>query len=300
MPFGGYGGYGYRSGLDVGEILMMVLSVVVGFVIFIVVINIIRKALKSGKGKGVINMASLDSGFMGMRGKTSEQKKIIKYFMSTGILGAIFKISDHEYEKILESKVSEYGSKIANRALEVHGIDANEVRETSPIRIENYYAGSRYFKMFRDLTFRTSEYQMTYLMFGEKQMYAYSNRFDLTSKDTTEQTREYFYEDITTVDVTKEEKEIPNPRPMKYMLGGIGAIILGLIMATIPGAGWFFLLAGVVTGIILIGFLGYSRSVIDFLILRITVAGDEFVCAMNLGNMAAIQGMKAKIREKKK
>ena len=60
--------------------------------------------------------------------------------------------------------------------------------------------------------------------------------------------------------------------------------------------GFLILIAGVILSV----YLGYSRRVVSNLTLRLTVPGDEFVCVMNPENIEAIQGMKAKIREKKK
>jgi len=257
----------------------------------------------SRKGKSL----SSDTGFappqMGLRGKTKEQKQIIKYFMSTGILGMIFRISNSTFDNLLKRKVDEFSSQIETRALDAHGMDYDEVKEIRPILVENHYRFSRYFKIFRDHTFRASEYQMTYLMFGEKQLYAYSYIFDLTGADTVEQTKEYFYKDITNVEVTKGQIEHPAPRPMEYIIGGIACIIIGLLLVLVSqGNGGVIFLGGLIlaAGVFISAFAGYSRRVIDYLILKLTVSDDEFICAMNIENIAAIQGMKAKIREKKK
>ena len=293
-----YRGYGYSSGPD----LMDFIGPVIGIIAAIVLFSIVMKVIRSKGGKGILGSMDAGTGFLSMRGRTSEQKKVIKYFNSTGILGAVFKISNDTFDGILNSKVREYGTQIEKRALESHGMDADEVKEIAPIRVENYHAGSRLFKMFRDHTFRASEYQMSYLMFSEKQMYAYSHTFDLTSENTTERTREYFYEYITNVDVTQNDIEFPDPRPMGYLIGGIASLFFSFLMFVTVGrgAGFFFGLCGLVAGILLLTILGYSRSVVKSLVLRLTVAGDEFVCAMKPENLTAIQGMKAKIREKKK
>jgi len=277
-----------------------------GFIWIIIAIAIfgaIFSRVKKSGSRGMFSRNAMDTGFFALRGKTGEQKKIVKYFMSTGILGLIFKITDAEFENILGNKVSSFGESLAERALDAHGMDADEVKEIPPIRVENYYEGSRLFKLFRDGTFRACEYQMSYLMFSQKQMYVYSHTFDLTSFDTTEQTREYFYQDITSVDVTKKQVEFPNPRPMSYLAGGIGDILLGIVLLAASRGSEviiFLAFAAIVSGILFAIFAGYTRSVVSNLVLRLTVAGDEFVCAMNAENISAIQGMKAKIREKKK
>jgi len=197
--------------------------------------------------------------------------------------------------------VEEFSSQIETRALDAHGMDSDEVKETRPILVENYYldAESRYFKMFRDETFRTSEYQMTYLMFSEKQMYAYRYVFDLASANTTEKTNEYFYEDITNVEVTQKQIEFLSPRPIEYIIGGIAAIIIGILMMPWGSIFSFLGFLTLVVGVIITAFLGFSRRTVDTLTLKLTVPGNEFICAMNPENIAAIQGMKAKLREKK-
>ena len=270
----------------------------------LIALSIARKV--SRKLKKTLSGSAMTPPDMGLHGKTQEQKKIIKYFMSTGILGMIFRISDSAFDNLLNSKADELVSRIEDRALEAHGMDADEVKEIPPILVENYYSGSRYFKMFRDLTFRASEYQMTYLMFSDKQMYAYSYIFDLTSDETTEQTKEYFFEDITNVEITKKQIEHPAPRPMEYIVGGYAGIIIGILLMMIGlNSGreviiiLYLGLLSLACGVYLAFFWGFSRRLVDSLVLRLTVPNDEFVCSMKSENIEAIQGMKAKLRDKK-
>jgi len=298
-----YGG-GYGGGSDIEDMfgsILPVISIVIGLIIFWVVYRKLSKRMKtSSKTSATTGMIPPS---MGLRGKTTEQKQVIKYFMSTGILGMIFKISDKTFDTLLDNKASEVASRIVNRSLEAHGMDADEVQEIPPILTENYYGGSQYFKLFRDETFRASGWQMTYLMFSEKQMYAYSYIFDLTSAETIEQTKEYFYEDITSIDIIQEQKEFPAPRPMEYLMMGVAGIIIGFLMMMAGGqlgAGMAFIgFLILIASVIVLAFLGFSRKLVNYLTLRLTVPGDEFVCSMHPDNIAAIQGMKAKIREKK-
>ena len=394
------------------SMLGTILSIIVGVFFWRFIVRFVQS-----RGGGKLNRI-FDSGTtdLSFRGKTSEQKSVIKYFKSTGILGAIFRMPNETFDNILRRKISEHGAKIGKRALEAHGMDADEVKEIPPIYVGNYFAGSRYFKMFLDHTFRASEYQMTYLMFSDKQLYAYSHTFDLTSANTTEQTQEYFYEDITSVDVVQTKIDLPRPRPLGYFFGGIAIIILGIIFQAVGmqvavaskreaarvmdvareserkaaremetakekersaaremaiakekesvaagdtspmasrrrldatreiaaaeerklaaaremaaaeerktaaeremavarakvaaaekgGAmvvGNFLGLIATLAGLIVLFFMGYTRSVVDsMLMLKLTVCNNVFECTMQANNLAAIQGMKAKIREKK-
>ena len=297
--------YFLRYELDMPRELSNFIEILVWLIVVFIIYSVVRKLLRKRKNKSSSTTSAMfmTPPEMGLRGKTKEQKKVIKYFMSTGILGMIFRISDSTFDKLLDDKANEIASQIEKRALETHGMDADEVKEIPPILADNYYPGSRYLKMFRDHTFRASEYEMTYLMFSERQMYSYKYIFDLTSAETDEQTKEYFYKDITNVEVTKTQREFPAPRPLEYIVGGIAGIIIGiLLMMVSKGNGGVIFLGSLIliVGIIISAFLGYSRRVVDNLILRLTVAGDEFVCAMNPDNISAIQGMKAKINEKKK
>jgi len=288
-----------RYELGFSRNLVAIIPTIITIIVVLVILSVVMSAVNSRRKKDVASGIGSNTGFLSMRGRTSEQKKVIKYFNSTGILGAIFRMSDFTFDSVLSRKVFECGTWISARALYMHGMDADEVNEIPPILVENYSLESDYYKMFRDRTYRASKYQMSYLMFSEKQMYAYSYTFDLTNANTTERTREYFYEDITSIDVTHRETEFPNPRPLGYLLGGIACILFGIILFSAGIAGIIFGLSSIITGIILASFIGYSRSKVDVLILKLTVSGNEFVCAMKYENIAAIQGMKAKLREKK-
>ena len=287
-----------------GDFLMIVIAIVGGIIQFYIIYWIVKKFLNRRKNVSTsTDTKVMIPPNMGLRGKTKEQKNIVKYFMSTGVLGMIFRISDSTFDELLNSQADEIALGIDKRAMEAHGMDIDEVKEIQPILVDNYYEGSRYFKMFRDQTFRASQYQMTYLMFNDKQMYAYSYIFDLTSAETDEQTKEYFYKDITSIEVVKMQREYPAPRPMEYLIGGWAGIIISLLLmalGTNSGGLIFIGFLSLIASIILLAYIGFSRRVVDNLVLRLTVAGDKFECAMNPDNIPAIQGMKAKIREKKR
>ena len=87
---------------------------------------------------------------------------------------------------------------------------------------------------------------------------------------------------------------------MEYIFGGIACICIALVLLFLGPVGAIISLLLIVAGVILAFFKGYSRRIVDNLILRLTVSGDEFVCGMNTDNIEAILGMKSKIREKKR
>jgi len=468
--------------------ILKIFGYIIGFfIVFLLLINYfnalnifrITRMLKTWKP----NLNFIVPNFRGLRGKTKEQKKFVRYFRKKESLNSIIlfllvcgcvyftisiiesirflvvqnnnsffnyynilspiisililialiyfvyfyyiklfrKMSNSTFEELLNNKVDDIVSKIEERALDVHGMDADEVKEIPPILAEDYYPGSRYFKILKDNTFRASEYQMSYLMFSEKQVYAYSYIFDLTSTEITEQTKEYFYDDITTMDISKKQTEFPTFQFVKkFFWGGIACLFVGLmilffqifsvdrsykakqdkisqemnthyqghqlyeqyqneyeqneqiyqesqelyrtIMAEYQnnyqvyqdylkmlkqieqdyekeqtqvgqnmeqyeqsyqiyeedekiykrneqahkkqrGSALIFIALFMVVGVTALGvsiFKGFSSRLVESLILRLTVANDEFVCAMKPENIEAIQGMKAKIRDKKR
>ena len=199
-------------------------------------------------------------------------------------------MSNEEFDKILAGKINDSKRTLESNALRAHGMDADEVKEIPPIQIEGFASNSAFHKLFRDLTYRASGYQMTRLMFSEKQLYAYSSTFDLTSYETSEITQEFFYEDISSIDVTINEVEYLKPRSLGFLIGCWIAILLGFLLFFIP----------TIIGVLLLIFAGHSRGIVKNLVLKITVPNDEFVCVMKPDYLNAIQGMKAKIREKKR
>jgi len=185
-------------------------------------------------------------------GKPEIQKKVVQYFNGIVIdstfwlfllftygIGIIIRhinnlMTNDDFDKLLDSKSKEVASQITDRALKSHGMDADEVREIPPILAQDFYPKSRFSKLCRDLTFRASEYQMTYLMFSEKQMYSFRHTFDLTSADTDEQTNEFFYEDITSVDITKTQRDMPVPRSLLYIFLCLASILFIPLIAMLP------------------------------------------------------------------
>jgi uncharacterized coiled-coil protein SlyX len=185
-------------------------------------------------------------------GKPENQKKMVQYLNGIVIdstfwflllftfgIGVIIRhisnlMTNNDFDRLLNVKKEKIASQIAARALESHGMDADEVREIPPILAEDFYPKSRFSKLFRDLTFRASEYQMTYLMFSEKQVYSFKHTFDLTSTDTDEQTNEFFYEDITSIDIAKKQRDMPVSRSWQYIVLCLASICFIPLISVLP------------------------------------------------------------------
>lgn len=200
-------------------------------------------------------------------GRSPEQRQVILYFRGTGC--CLKKaMTDAEYEAMVMKKVQELN--IRERAVNKLGIDEDQVKEVEPIHFESWLFDSdrkNWIKMGKDKVWRSSAYQVTWLFFSSEQVYFYQYTLRLADDGKKEQTDEYFYKDITNFSAASESVEKEDV-PLKESCGGE---------------------------------ITYGRRVVDVDVFRITVPGDKISCAMEQSEYteSAIQGMKAKLREKK-
>ena len=247
--------YGYGYGYSLGSILGPIIMGIVMVVLVVVALIVLGKVLSMRRGGAKNRMVSDFS----MRGKTPEQKRIVKYFLATGCLAAIFRISDSEFDQILTNKVSQYD--IYQMALDRLGLDPEQVREINPIFLDGYVRTSMLQRIGNDLVPRSAEYSLTCLLFSENQLYRYTFMFSLAKGDTWEYSEEYFYKDVTSVSVIKENDE------QKYISGCLG--------------------------------LDLTRVNVITPQLKLVVPGTHFTCAMREEHEVNVLGMIAKLREKK-
>lgn len=216
------------------------------------------KFLASFRGRGGKKSKIVSD--LSMRGKTPEQKKIMKYFISSGCLSVLFRISDQEFDQILTRKVRSYD--IYQMALRKLNLDPDQVREIKPVFLDGYnYSDRALVRIGSDYVARASEYSLTCLLFGEAQLYRYTFLFSLISGDTWEYSEEYFYKDVTSVSMYKEVDE------HKYASGCLGLDIINVNIVK-PS-------------------------------LKLVVPGDYFVCSMREEHEPNVIGMISKLREKK-
>ena len=200
-----------------------------------------------------------------LSGKTPEQQKVIKYFAQSGGCMASL-LSDGEYEAMVMAAAKSADFK--KKALAKIGLDESQVSEVNPVHFEDYWFDGKNTMVLRgkDGVWRSSAYQITWLFFSADQMYVYQYTFNMDEGGKKESTEEYFYKDVTNFSTLAEtvEKEAVE----KVNCDG--------------KATW----------------RRYNVETNQF---AIVVPGDKFRCAMKQSDYAekAIQGMKAKLREKK-
>lgn len=199
------------------------------------------------------------------KGRTAEQQAVIKYFLTGGCLSKT--MSDQEYDSLVQQKVKSMNFK--QRALNKIGLDESEVSEIPPVHFEGYHFDERktYAKPGQDRKWRSSAYQVSWIFFSDTQVYLYQYTLNMDEDSKKEITEEYFYKDVTAVATASDTIEK----------------------------------ADVLEKVNCKGEATYSRRTIDTDLFKLATSGGSFYCAMDSGSVSedVIQGMKAKLREKK-
>jgi hypothetical protein len=194
------------------------------------------------------------------KGRNAEQKQALRYFYNDGCLQK--KVSDETYDSMVTAKIQGLSAKA--KAMAKIGLDESQLKEIEPVHFEGYHFDPKktYAKRGKDGKWRSSAYQISWLFFSSTQVYLYQYTFNMDKDDKKEATEEYFYKDITNFSTSSDTVETPywDPKARKMMLENVDSNRFSLI-----------------------------------------VPGDKFYCDMEQSDYTerAIQGMKAKLREKK-
>ena len=199
------------------------------------------------------------------KGRTPEQQKAIKYFCGSG--GCLSKgMTDDQYDAAVMAIAR--GTDFKQRALNKIGLDESQVNEIEPVHFEGYYFDEKNTraKWGKDRKWRSSVYQISWIFFSETQVYVYQYTFHMDEDVKREATDEYFYKDITNFSASSDTVE-------KVCLDKVSC----------NGTGTYVL------------------KNVDSNNFSIVVPGEKFRCSMEQNDYTerAIQGMKAKLREKK-
>lgn len=136
-----------------------------------------------------------------LKGKSDSQQIALKFFAGEPVKKACFKktyLTAEGYSDLV-SENREHGD-YKQRALQKLGIDEEQVQEIDPVMFEGYrYEHERLMPYLQVVEgkFVSSMYEITWLFFGDEQVYAYHCAFDTTDQTASENTLEYFYRDIT-------------------------------------------------------------------------------------------------------
>ncbi len=197
-----------------------------------------------------------------IKGRTKEQQTVIRYFCNNEPCLSKRLMTDQEYEELLTKRLNSMNFK--QMALNKIGLDEDQVKEIEPVHFEGYDFDEKlsFQKPGKDKLWRSSRYQVSWIFFSDTQVYVYQYTFNTDTDEKRERTEEYFYKDVTNFSAVSETEELPVYDADK------DKIVL------------------------------VNCSTTRF---AITVPGDHFYCALQQNDYteAAIQGMKAKLREKK-
>ncbi|MBP5387292.1 MAG: hypothetical protein J6Y97_07925 [Prevotella sp.] len=197
-----------------------------------------------------------------IKGRDDEQKAAIRYFCNKPNFLSKKPISDEEYEDIIRNFLKSHDFK--KKAINKLGLDEDQVKEIEPVHFEGYVYNDEkaLAKVGKDGLWRSSKYQITWLFFSDTEVYIYQYSFFLDQDGRSERTEDYFYKDITSFTTISDTEETPqyDEKMGKTFLVNVDS----------------------------------NRF-------AITVPGDRFYCSIEQNDYTerSIQGMKAKLREKK-
>ena len=159
--------------------------------------------------KSLLGSASLR---LKLLGRSKTQKDCIRYFATKGCrllsgVGCLSHVlSDQEFDNLLMAKRSRIDDKLW--ALNRLGLDESQVSLIPSIQFEGYNFREDDttgigidWKMGKDGLARSSSYSISRIFFSEEQIFAYSFTFRMDCDDTVETTKEFFYDDITSLGV---------------------------------------------------------------------------------------------------
>jgi hypothetical protein len=194
------------------------------------------------------------------KGRSAEQKQALRYFFNDGCLQK--KVNDETYDSMVNAKINSLNAK--TKAMAKIGLDESQLKEIDPVHFEGYCFPNKgcFIKVGKDGKWRSSMYQISWLFFSPTQVYLYQYTFNMDEDGKKEGTEEYFYKDITNFSTSSDTVESPHwdAKQKRVVLKNVDTNRFSLV-----------------------------------------VPGDKFYCAMAQNDYTerAIQGMKAKLREKK-
>jgi hypothetical protein len=135
------------------------------------------------------------------KGKTPDQIAALKFLFGLPIKEGCFKkefLSPDGYMDLVRRKGT--GAALKDRALSKLGIDLDQVKEIEPVCFEGFryeYKNLQPYVAHNSDRYFSSMFEVTWLFFGNDQVYVFNHSFDTTDETVQDTTQEYFYKDIT-------------------------------------------------------------------------------------------------------
>ena len=181
------------------------------------------------------------------KGKTEDQKRAIDYlFHATaggcGCLNKISVISTQEYMNMVQRKCQSLD--LRTKALQKIGLDPSQVQEIPPIVLSSFIFDDDCLIRVDDNIAVSSQYSIAWIFFSDTQMYTYRYIFDMTSDNTWELTKDFFYSDITCFSTAHKLKEKIDIKPRGGCIGGEeitkSHYVVDTLEVIVPGTSYSF------------------------------------------------------------
>lgn len=214
-----------------------------------------------------------------LKNKSDSEKKAIKYFKHISEGGCFSKkyVTDQDYLDLLNDQIGSIESR-KQKALKKLGLDESQVQDIAPVCFQGFKLlkddvkgiNNDFFKFTESGKFVSATKELTWLFFGDEQVYVYRVRVDTVDNSLqSERTFEYFYKDVTAF--SSESDSLKKKVPV-YKSGCGGEKV------------------------------EYVDKTVETESFKIVVPGETFFCALSPedNNEEKINGMKQKLREKKR
>lgn|GEM_PF-1480376 len=191
--------------------------------------------------------------------------------------GSPKKSKEAEFDEIVSKQRQQLNTYQA--ALNKIGLDEDQLKEIAPVSFEGFQddvwkvGGNEvvgFNKVGKDQKFRSGKYAITHMFFSATQVYMYQYSFNFYNNEKKERTEEYFYQDITNFSTLSESINT-------YMFMGSGSGCTGA-KANANAT---------------------KMTTTNIQRFALIVPGDRFSCDTQMDIEQSVQGMKAKLREKK-
>ncbi len=139
-----------------------------------------------------------------LRGKTAEQKKVIRYFYGSG--GCLSKtLTDAEYDAIAHSKLPDDQKQLALKKLGL----TEDTGELPPAHFEGYcFTGDDVLaRRGRDGSWRSTLYQSAWVFFDMKRVYVYRITVDTVTGKSDEAHISSAFSDVNNISIVQEDVE---------------------------------------------------------------------------------------------
>lgn len=150
---------------------------------------------------------------------TEDQILAWRYFTNTEKDGCLTKwnrVSDAEFDQMLQKQLAKNGLLTPARALTKLGIEAEDIAVFEPILMQDYVptmdtTDHNLARKGDDGKLRTSNYQVTWILCSKDQIFVFQCTFSLIEDDKKDNGEEYFFKDVTNITTVEVSDEIKIP-----------------------------------------------------------------------------------------